>query len=99
MNAITKPEITLVEKEEIFEFIFPRVEVLDCEIKRNEREERIRKAKKLGNSLKGKVKIIFEDTTSLKKVETTIWGVTEKNIILKRSTLIPIHRIHEIKFF
>ena len=53
---------------------------------------------KLGNSKKFKVHIIFEDKEGLKKVETTIWGVTEKNIILKRGTLIPIHRIHEIKF-
>jgi len=44
-------------------------------------------------------KILFEDASELKRVETTIWGITDKNIILKRGTIIPIQRIHEIKFF
>mgnify|MGYP006144176067 CR=1 FL=1 len=53
----------------------------------------------LGNASKGKVKIIFEDVEGMKKVETTIWGFTDKNVILKKTTIIPIRRIHEVKFY
>ena len=45
------------------------------------------------NSSKGKVKIIFEDVDGLKKVETTIWGFTDKNVIFKRTTIIFIRCI------
>jgi tRNA A37 threonylcarbamoyladenosine synthetase subunit TsaC/SUA5/YrdC len=99
MNTVNSNTATIVQKEEIPNISFPIGDVLTSEIKKAERVSRIRKAKKLGNSFKGKVKIIFEDTTGTKKVETTVWGVTEKNIILKKNTLIPIRCIHEIKFY
>ena len=92
-------DATLVEKENVSQMSFPKSDVLLSENKQNERKSRVVRAMKLGNNKKFKVKIIFEDVESLKKVETTIWGVTEKNIILKQGTLIPIHRIHEIKFY
>ena len=43
--------------------------------------------------------LIPEDIEGLKKVETTIWGFTDKNVILKKTTIIPIRCIHEVKFF
>lgn len=52
----------------------------------------------LGNN-KIKVKIIFQDSEGKKVVDTSIWGITEQNIILKGTTIIPIRSIHEIKFF
>ncbi|MBL4594267.1 MAG: hypothetical protein JKX68_10690 [Flavobacteriales bacterium] len=99
MNAIATRIATIIEKENITQLTFPKSDVLHSEIKQDERQRRVIRAMKLGNNKKHKVKIIFEDVESLKKVETTIWGVTEKNIILKQGTLIPIHRIHEIKFY
>lgn len=89
----------LVQKEEISDYHFPKEEVVMDEVKRNELKAKINKALKLGNGYKGKVKIIFEDDQGLKKVETTIWGVTEKNILLKQTTIVPIRRIHDIKFY
>ena len=99
MNAISTQTPILVEKEIITGLNFPKEEILSDEIKIEERNKRVVRAMKLGNNRKIKVKILFEDITGLKKVETTIWGVTEKNIILKKGTLIPINRIQEIKFF
>jgi len=99
MSAIKKELMITVEKEEIVDFNFPKEDVLDSEPKRKERDSRIKKAMMLGNSYKGKVKIIFEDIEGLKKVETTIWGVTEKNILLKTTIIVPIRSIHEIKFY
>ncbi len=99
MNAVATKTVTIVAKENVSQLTFPKSDVLFSEIKQDERKRRIVRAMKLGNNKKFKVKIIFEDMESLKKVETTIWGVTEKNIILKQGTLIPIQRIHEIKFY
>lgn len=99
MNAGIKDTTSLVEKEEIVEFSFPKGDVLDTEEKREERQARIQRGMRLGNSMKRKVKIIFEDNEGLKKVETTIWGFTDKNVILKKTTIIPIRCIHEVKFY
>jgi hypothetical protein len=89
----------LIEKEEITEFTFPKGDVLTTEEARAERQARIQRGTRLGNGMKSKVKIIFEDVEGLKKVETTIWGFTDKNIILKKTTIIPIRCVHEIKFY
>jgi hypothetical protein len=99
MSAEIKDATILIEKEEITEFSFPVGDVLTTEEGREERQARIQRGMRLGNSMKGKVKIIFEDVDGLKKVETTIWGFTDKNIILKKTTIIPIRCVHEIKFY
>ena len=99
MNAVIKDTTKLIEKEEISEFSFPLGDVLDSEEKKEERQARIKRGMRLGNSMKRKVKIIFEDVEGLKKVETTIWGFTDKNVILKKTTIIPIRCIHEVKFY
>ena len=99
MNAVATQTATTIAKENVSLLTFPKADVLHSELEQSERERRIIRAMKLGNNKKFKVKIIFEDLEGLKKVETTIWGVTEKNIILKQGTLIPKQRIHEIKFY
>lgn len=99
MDAAIINTTPLIEKESIVEFSFPKGDVLDTEEKRQERQARIKRGTRLGNSLKRKVKIVFEDIEGLKKVETTIWGFTDKNVILKKTTIIPIRCIHEVKFY
>ena len=95
MNLQTEA-ITLVAKEAIENFQFPETEVLSLSEERAERRYRAEKAMKLGNYFKDKVKIVFEDVEAVKMVETTVWGVTEKNLLLKRGITIPLNRIHEI---
>lgn len=95
---ITKNPFSLVEKEAISNFVFPNVEVLSDLKARLERSNNLKKAMSLGNLFKNKVEIQFEDNEDLKKVRTTIWGVTEKYIILKSNRLIPLNRIHQISF-
>jgi hypothetical protein len=99
MNAVLNDIVTLVEKEDIKEFKFNQGDVLISEEQKNERQARIKRGMRLGNSFKRKVKIVFEDIEGIKKVETTIWGFTDKNVILKKTTIIPIRCIHEIKFY
>lgn len=52
------------------------------------------RAAKLGNLLKNKVSIYFEDNDGNPlRVTTTIWAITQEYIILKNSVLIPRNRI------
>lgn len=90
---------TLIEKEKVSKLYFPKNDVLDDPAERMMRKVDVIQAMRLGNIERYKVKIIFEDTESIKMVDTTIWAVTEKKIVLKRGVVIPVHRIHEIKFF
>ena len=97
-SALLKAAV-VVAKEDVSDLRFPKEEVFENLEQQNELKAKIDKALKLGNALKGKVKILFEDAEGLKVVETTIWGVTDKNILLKKTTIIPTRRIHDIKFY
>ncbi|MGE0561249.1 MAG: hypothetical protein AB7O47_05495 [Flavobacteriales bacterium] len=99
MSSTATPIPQIVAKEDISKLIFPKEEVLKDAEKQKELKATLDKALKLGNAYKGKVKILFEDNEGLKSVETTIWGLTDKNILLKQTIILPTRRIHEIKFY
>ncbi len=82
-----------VEKEQIKFLKFPKEDVLNKKNAIANRFSDLERALSLGNLEKEKVKIFFIDTDGLKKVETTIWGITDKSVILKQSTIIPLRRI------
>lgn len=92
---LTKP--VSIEKENIRDLKFPDTEVLTSSDAIKIRQLNLDRALTLGNLEHNKMKIIFEDSEGLKQVETTVWGVTDKRVILKQGVLIPINRIHEIK--
>lgn len=94
MNTATFERI---EKESISALRFPNKEVLDDKEKMNDRIADLNRALSLGNLEQTKIKIYFEDDTSFKMVETTVWGVTDKRVILKQGVVIPINRVHYIK--
>jgi hypothetical protein len=98
MNTLPVEATILVAKEEISLLKFPKEDILISIEEKKDRQAKLERALKLGNAYHGKVKIVFEDNQGLKAVETTIWGVTDKNILLKRDVLIPVNRIKEIKF-
>ncbi|HVA98255.1 MAG TPA: hypothetical protein VNG53_05115 [Bacteroidia bacterium] len=86
-----------IEKEKISELKFNQREVLPSADSVKHRWHELQRAAKLGNMEHGKIKIIFEDVSGLKEVETTIWAVTDNRIVLKKGVIIPIHCIHEVK--
>ena len=98
MNSVAY-KFSSTEKESISKLNFPKFEVLDNENEKIARKSSISHAVRLGNIEKYKVKIIFEEDISIRKVHTTIWGVGDKNVILKKDVVIPIHRVHQIKFY
>lgn len=86
-----------IEKSKISELHFPDKEVLLSEDAIQQRKRDIERAILLGNNYKTKVKIIFADDEGIKQIKTTIWGITDKRILLNKALVIPINRIHEIK--
>jgi hypothetical protein len=89
--------IQLVEKETVGDLIFPQDEILTSNSDMLNRKISIDRAISLGNLERHKVKIIFSDSIGVKKVDTTIWAVTDKAILLKQNTVVPIHRIHKLE--
>jgi hypothetical protein len=85
-----------IEKESIGNLRFPLSEVLTEKERIHERQNDLERALSLGNLEHSKIKIYFEDETSCKVVETTVWGVTDKRVILKQGIGIPISRIHTV---
>ncbi|MCD6018818.1 MAG: hypothetical protein K0S53_1939 [Bacteroidetes bacterium] len=71
-----------IEKENIEALKFPSNEVLSDENLIKERNSELTRALSLGNLEHTKIKIYFEDDQSRKLVETTVWGVTDKRVIL-----------------
>lgn len=90
-------DFEIIEKEMIETLRFPSTEVLNDLSKINERTGDLERALSLGNLEHSKIKIFFEDDVSCKVVETTVWAVTDKRVILKQGVGIPINRIHSLK--
>lgn len=88
--------ITPIEKEEIKALSFPKEEVLTSDSDKEQREINLKRALSLGNLEHGKVRIIFVDNEGHKEVETTVWGLTRNDVILKVSTIIPLNRILKV---
>lgn len=86
-----------IEKEKIAELKFPEEDVLKNENERKSRWEELQRATTLGNLDKIKFKIFFADNKGFKYTETTIWGLTDKRVILKHGIMIPVSRIFSIK--
>jgi len=89
---------TLVEKEDVEGLHFPKEDVLSDPAAKKQRKADLERATTLGNVEHSKIKIFFEDDSAFKVVETTIWATGEDNIVLKKGVVIPIQRIHSIKF-
>lgn len=87
----------LVEKEIIADYHFPEEEVLNRKVDISERNAALERAIALGNLEHHKVRIYFSDLEGSKVVETTIWGVTDKYVLLKKNVLLPKHRIVKLE--
>ncbi|CAM1360375.1 conserved hypothetical protein [Tenacibaculum sediminilitoris] len=89
----TKLNFQTIAKEQIKFLKFPKEEVLQKKKAVLNRFLDLQRALSLGNLEREKVKIFFKDMDGLKKVETTVWGITDKSVILKEATIIPLERI------
>ncbi len=94
----TTRKVIIIDKENVADLSFPAADVLTNEEEIVQRKLDAERATLLGNNEHAKVKIVFEDDVNTKQIETTIWGTTDKRIILKGGMVIPLHRILEIKY-
>lgn len=94
-ESITIPH--LINKEMIPNLRFPDTEVLSAADSIAKRRIELERALALGNLEHGKIKLIFEDDDCVYQVETTVWGLTDKRVILKQGIVIPIQRIHIVR--
>lgn len=85
-----------VDKKVIAQLKFPTAEVLNSPDEMKLRKFNAQRGLLLGNGLKQKVRIVFEDNESVKQVVTTIWGLTDMHVILKYGITIPLNRIYSI---
>jgi len=97
METIKSP--TLIEKENISTLKFPKEEVLTEKLAIIERTRELENAQILGNTEHRKIKIIFQDDSTVYQVETTVWATTEKNIVLKAGVSVPINRILKVNIY
>jgi len=99
MNTISADSLIplTIEKEYIASLHFPAQEVLVSPEDINQRKADAEHGSVLGNGYRSKVSISFQDAEGLKQVETTIWAVTDKRVILKNNMTIPLHRIIKVK--
>lgn len=85
---------TLIEKESINEY-----KLIPAESnKGDEIRAMLQDAVRLGNEFKSKVAIAFNTTDGPKKVETTVWSLTEKYIQIKNGILIPLNTILAVEY-
>ena len=89
-------ETPIINKENISKLSFPFNDVLNNTDEKQMRFEKLRTALVLGNGFKHKVKIIFRDVNLKQMVETTLWFVSEKHIILKSGIVMPVGCIEEV---
>ena len=96
MNANVVSNCQEIPKEKVGYLSFPTGEVLNSPDEIKLRKFNAQQGLLLGNTVKGKVRIVFEDTESVKQVLTTIWGLTDMHVILKYGLTIPLNRIYSI---
>lgn len=89
-------EFKIIDKEDIALLKFPATDVLEDDNEIKTRLGEINRALALGNLEHSKIQIFFEDSESKYKVDTTVWAVTDKNVVLKQGVRIPISRIYKL---
>lgn len=90
-------KIHSTKKEFLYALKFAEKDVMKTRQEQELRMHSINRAMHLGNVLKNKVRIYFRDSLNrIIFIDTTIWGVTKEDIILKKGVTIPIKSIIEI---
>lgn len=95
--AIENP--TVVLKEQIPGLISLNAnDVLLTENDKKHRNRMLYLAMILGNGYKSKVKITFDTIDGPRRVETTVWATTERNVMLKGGVTIPVQSIYAVEY-
>ncbi|MGO1244646.1 MAG: hypothetical protein ACTJHT_05270 [Sphingobacterium sp.] len=83
----------IIEKEHINEYrIIPADEDKSISLR-----EKLLSAQRLGNEFKSKTTIVFQTEDGPKRIETTVWSLTEQYVQIKSGVLIPLKSIVEVE--
>lgn len=84
----------LIAKEDV-----PKYKMLRAQVDNEDQlSNKLKSALRLGNEFKGKTVISFQTEEGPKKIETTIWSLTESYIQIKNGISIPVKSIIEIDY-
>lgn len=85
--------------QDLQNFKFSSEEVLRTEDEITERGFFLNRAMKLGNNFNLPVFIEFSSAfAAIFKIETKIWAITEKYVVIDQGFLIPIRSVYNIRF-
>ena len=85
---------TLIPKEDVDKFKFVPAEI----DKSTQFMTKLQNALRLGNEFKSKTSIVFNTEDGPKRIETTVWSLTERYIQIKHGILIPLRSLIEIEY-
>ena len=92
-------ENKIIPEDLLKEVQFINDEVHTDKDRRSIRSHNLRKAMKLGNLYKRKVKIHYKTLEGvIEKIETSVWAVGSEFVTLKKGNHIPIRSIDHIEF-
>lgn len=86
-----KTKVVKEDQEKLLRF--PQINVLEHRIDQVNDALNLKKAFFMENLNRTKLKIFFTDHSGLHKVETSVWTISEKAIILKNNTVVPLSDI------
>ena len=84
----------LIEKEELTNYKFLEAPLDEIQVQK----EKLLNSVRLGNEFKSKAFITIQTDQGPKKIETTVWTVTEKYLQIKNGVLIPLKSLIDIQY-
>jgi len=86
-------EAELIQKEEVSQYHLIKAESGN----KNVTKEKLERALRLGNEFKSKTVITFQTDDGAKKIETTVWSVTDEFIQIKGGVALPLYSLIDIE--
>ncbi|WP_033563240.1 hypothetical protein [Sphingobacterium sp. SYP-B4668] len=84
----------LIAKEEL-----PKYKIIPADEDHSDLlKDKLEGALRLGNAFKSKTTIVFQTVDGPKRIETTVWSVTDRYLQIKSGVLIPLKSIIEIAY-
>jgi len=94
MNKFEYMTVETIEKERIGDYKIVQAEVDNTA----SLYDKLLSAQRLGNEFKSKTSITFQTEDGPKRIETTVWSLTEHYIQIKSGVLIPLKSLIKVEF-
>lgn len=89
---------TNIDKSVIANLKFSKEDVLNSHEARSIRNWKLNRALQVGNNYKTHVNLVFQDSQSnVYTTELTVWAVTENQVVLKGTMMVPITSVIDVE--